>query len=107
MADSTGLDTPEPTIGRKAPADPRLSSQASPPLGDIRAEKIVEQCQDQSSEEGGDTTYVQQSPGQEQPVPISTAPGAGFPDGGLRAWSVVAGGWLMVFTTFGMCIGIL
>jgi hypothetical protein len=28
-----------------------------------------------------------------------------FPDGGLEAWSVVAGGWLVLFATFGYVNG--
>jgi hypothetical protein len=45
------------------------------------------------------------------PPPSGFAPGmapADFPDGGLKAWTVVFGGWCGLFCTFGMinCIGV-
>ncbi len=39
---------------------------------------------------------------------LSTLEAADFPDGGLKAWSVVLGAWCCLFTSFGWinCIGV-
>jgi hypothetical protein len=48
--------------------------------------------------------------GDEAIIPAAVGPvdNHDFPDGGLRAWSVVAGGWCCLFASFGwiMCIGV-
>jgi hypothetical protein len=38
-------------------------------------------------------------------APAPAPPAFDFPDGGLEAWLVVAGGWLVLFTTFGYVNG--
>lgn len=49
--------------------------------------------------------------GQAPPPPSGPPPGfnpADFPDGGLEAWLVVAGGFCALFSTFGLinCVGV-
>lgn len=48
-------------------------------------------------------------PGPESaPAPPSAFDPSAFPDGGLKAWLVVAGGWCGLFCTFGLinCVGV-
>lgn len=50
----------------------------------------------------GQTLPPSEKPDQEAAAPPPAAPGPGaFPDGGLRAWLVVLGGFCTIFASFG------
>ena len=82
----------------KRPSIERIPSQQSHTLGDQREpENVVEADLEKT--------------GVHPPPPNAAPPGmnpADFPDGGLRAWTVVFGGWCGLFCTFGLinCIGV-
>jgi hypothetical protein len=115
--DSTTLDEKRPVsahntvalpIGKEADPTPysdskrhsieRIPSQQRSTLGDTREPETV-------AEADLEKTGVHPAPPNGAPPGMSPAD---FPDGGLKAWTVVFGGWCGLFCTFGLinCIGV-
>lgn len=89
---------PTPYHSSKRPSMERIPSQQHHTLGDeAEPESVVEADLEKT--------------GVHPPPATAAPPGmnpADFPDGGLKAWTVVFGGWCGLFCTFGLinCIGV-
>lgn len=90
--------SPYQSGGSGRPSIERIPSQQRSTLGDTREPETV-------AEADLEKTGVHPSPQNAGPPGMNPAD---FPDGGLRAWTVVFGGWCGLFCTFGLinCTGV-
>jgi hypothetical protein len=90
-----------PYSGSARPSMERIPSQQRSTLGDTREPETV-------VEADLEKTGVHPPPAPENAAGPPGMNPADFPDGGLKAWTVVFGGWCGLFCTFGLinCIGV-
>lgn len=120
--DSTTLDEKRPVSAHDTLAPSAKNERDPSPYQSVSGRPSIERIPSQQRSTLGDTREPEtvteadlEKTGVHPPPPPQAAGGgppgmnpADFPDGGLRAWTVVFGGWCGLFCTFGLvnCTGV-
>lgn len=104
----SGSDSSQTLDGRLPARTDAKSEPDAEPQGMLR---IPSQTIAAASREPEDVAEADLEKAGVEPTPPAGPPGfnpADFPDGGLKAWLVVFGGWCALFCTFGLinCVGV-